>query len=331
VPSVSDRFARPKAWFMIYRILAVLLWAQTVVVMGSASALHLTGKFELLNFFLVFAIASLVQGFPAHTLNEIFDWQSGADRYKRLGQKSGGSKVIKAGLADVPQLWTMFWSTTTICLGLLAFLYLRTDATVLIIFLVGFFVTVAYSVPPFRFAYRPFVGEWCGGFTGVVLTFCGSFYVQAGYLELQVVAVALCLGLVYIGIMILFHYLDYEGDRRAVPTKKTTIVYLGPLRSKVYVLAVLALGLVSAIWLMRFMPALFVVLPVLISMHLILHVRCDPFNAESIIRSGKSLTAVTLAAVLVFAVLIKLHFAAMLGLVALSFWLHRRYGKLRQA
>ena len=323
--------APAKAWFMTYRILAVLVWAQSVVILGSATAVSLTGMFDFKLFLMVFSLASLVQGFPAHVVNEIYDWRSGADRHTKLGEKSGGSKVLKAGLATITQLWVIFWLTTLACVGLIWVLYLKTDALVLAIFVVGFLLTLAYSIPPLRFAYRPFIGEWCGGFSGVVLTFCGSFYVQAGWIDFTVFGLSAVIGIIYIGIMILFHYVDRDGDRAASPRKNTTIVFLGPVLTKRYVVALLVLSFLGMIWLLQSLDWKFAILLMLIAIHVFIHSQCDIKNSTAIVRSGKRMTYITLIAVLCLSSWIELQFLWMAGLIAASFQLHRRFGKLKRA
>lgn len=173
-----------KAWFMIFRILAVLVWAVMTVLLSSAVVFYETGRIDWMNFILVMAIASITQGFPAHIVNEIYDWQSGADRFKKIGEKSGGSKVIKSGLATISQLWLMFGITSVVSFSLVILLYMRTDdPSSLWFFGVGYFVCIFYTMPPMRFAYRPFAGEWLGGFAGIMLNMTGNYFVQTGFVS----------------------------------------------------------------------------------------------------------------------------------------------------
>lgn len=318
-----------KAWFMIFRILAVLVWAIMTVLLSSAIVYYETGRIDWPNLFIVMAIASLVQGFPAHIVNEIVDWESGADQYRKLGEKSGGSKVIKAGLATIPQLWLMFAISTAVSLILTGLLYTRSDPRSLWFFGVGYLVCIFYTLPPFRFAYRPFAGEWLGGFTGIVLNMTGNYFVQTGSVSPLILLFSLTIGMVYIAIMVLFHYLDYEADRLAIPQKRTTIVFLGLKKSKIYIITLLAVSTtVSVLLAIRVDPVFFLV-SLSNVVQILFQVRCDPMNAESIVKTGKAVTIGMIGFSVVFSAMISPGFLWILLPVFLSFYLHKKYGKIR--
>lgn len=318
-----------KAWFMIFRILAVLVWAVMTVLLSSAVVFYETGRIDWVNFLLVMAIASITQGFPAHIVNEIYDWRSGADQYKKIGEKSGGSKVIKSGLATIPQLWLMFGITSVISFSLVIFLYMRTDPRSLWFFGVGYFVCIFYTLPPMRFAYRPFAGEWLGGFAGIMLNMTGNYFVQTGFISSLVLVFSITIGLVYIAIMMLFHYLDYESDRHAVPLKRTTIVYLGLQRSKVYVMILLLLSTALSVALALQISSLFFLVTLSNVIQFVIQARCNPSNAESIVKTGKILTFEMIGFSIVFSALINPAFAWIIVWVILSFYLHKKFGKLK--
>ena len=318
-----------KAWFMIFRILAVLVWAVLTVLLSSAIVFYETGKIDWLNFFLVMAIASITQGFPAHIVNEIYDWKSGSDRFMKLGEKSGGSKVIKSGLATIPQLWLMFGITSVLSFSLVALLYLRTDPRSLWFFGIGYFVCIFYTLPPMRFAYRPFAGEWLGGFTGIMLNMTGNYFVQTGYVSSLIFFFSITIGLVYIAIMMLFHYLDYESDRHAEPLKRTTIVFLGLQRSKIYVLILLILSTALSVAMALRINPLFFLVTFSNAVQFLVQARCNPSDADSIVRTGKILTWEMIGFSIVFSALINPLFAWVLVWVVISFYLHKKFGKLR--
>ncbi|NIR53183.1 prenyltransferase [candidate division KSB1 bacterium] len=313
---------------MAFRVLPVLVWSVVATTFGAAVAVLETNALNWFNFLLVMGSAALIQGYPTHLVNEIYDWKSGADQYRHLGGKSGGSKVIKAGLTDINGLWFML-VVTTIVVGVFAFYVgYAIDWKVLWFIIPGFFCGVFYTLPPFRFAYQPFAGEWLGGFAGVFLAVTGSYYVQTLRLETPVLWAALCLGIVYIGVMMLFHYLDYEGDRNAKPQKKTTIVKLGLRRSKYYVcgcvLAAFILALFCAIrfhWLFGFL-ALHALL------HLFFHIGCDPRDSASIVTYGRLITYETILWGILFASIIEPGFLLLIIPVSFGFYSHKKFGKL---
>ncbi len=320
-----------KAWFMIFRILAVLVWAVMTVTMSSAVAFFETGKIDWINFVLVILIASIVQGFPAHIINEIIDWQSGADQFKKLGEKAGGSKVIKAGLADIPQLWTMFTITSLLSFALMGILYFRTHPQILWFFVTGYFVCIFYTLPPLRLAYRPFAGEWLGGFAGIMLNMTGCYFAQTGTVSQTIIIFSAALGMSYIAIMMLFHYLDFESDQQARPLKNTTIVFLGLKKSKYYVVVVLMFSIVLSILMAVRMHPLFYWIAVNNTVQLILQLRCDPQSEASIVQIGKWITFEMLGFGIFFSSIHNPDFAWVMVPVILSFYLHKKFGKLEMA
>ncbi len=317
--------ARAKAWFMIFRIQAVLVWAVATVVVGSAAAIDPDHPIDWINFFLCVTIASIVQGFPAHIVNEITDWTSGADR-PRPG-KSGGSKVLMTGLATVTQLRQMFRITTAAAIGLMVWLCWRTSWDIGILFLIGYAVCILYTLPPVRLAYRPFLGEWLGGFAGIVINIVGAYAVQNGAVDFQILQMALPIGMIYIGIMLLFHYVDIEGDSQAVPVKRTTIVFLGLRHSQTYILAILVVAaLLAAGASLSFPPAAW--FAGVAALHVIIQWACNPSSSESIIRSGKGLMVTTIIGITGFAASRHTAFVLLIPLALAARWCHKKFGKL---
>lgn len=314
---------------MIFRLLAVVVWAVMTVLLSSAIVYYETGKVDWTNFILVMAIASITQGFPAHIINEIYDWESGADQFKKIGEKSGGSKVIKSGLATIPQLWFMFVITSALSFILVLVLFLRSDPRSLWFFGVGYFVCIFYTLPPLRFAYRPFAGEWLGGFAGIMLNMTGNYFVQTGTVSPTIFLFSVTIGLVYIAIMMLFHYLDYDSDRHAIPLKRTTIVYLGLQRSKIYVLILLTISTALSVGIALWISPVFFIVTLSNVGQLFLQWRCDPADAESIVKTGKFLTLEMIGFSVIFSAMINPAFSWVILPVMLSFYLHKKFGKLK--
>src|SRR3989304_4447661 len=88
--------------------------------------------------------------------------------------------------------------------------------------------------PPVQTSYRPFAGDWLGGFTGVTAAGLGAYYVQALTISVTAVLFAVAHACVCVGMLLMHHYLDMDADSRARPQKRTTIVFLGPRIGKVY-------------------------------------------------------------------------------------------------
>lgn len=315
---------------MLFRILPVMVWSLTGSLVGTALALLDGHVLDWTAFLCVFAIAALIQGYPTHIVNEIYDWKSGADSHRLDVRKSGGSKVLQAQLLTIPDLWLVFWMSHLALAILIAVCVRVIDVKVVLYFIVpGYLAGLFYTLPPFRFAYRPFLGEWLGGFTGIFFLVLGSHYAQTQNITLFAVLVAAGLGLVYIGIMLFFHYLDFDRDRLARPRKNTTVVHLGPegCRRYAYVCLLVAVALLLT-------GGLFFRVEVLLLLGLLLviglgHVRADLRDALSIIEWGKIITYSTLAIAMVFAAVARIELLLMVVPTAAGFIAHKKFGKLR--
>ena len=318
-----------KGYFMLFRILPVLVWSFTGSLVGTSIALLDNYEMNWIAFGLVMAISALIQGYPTHIVNEIFDWKSGADSHELRTKKSGGSKVLQARLLSIKDLWGVF-AFSNVAIGLLIFACWRAvDLGIILYFIIpGYLSGLLYSLPPFRFCYRPFLGEWLGGFAGMFLLVLGSFYAQTLVVTQFAIFVAFGLGLIYIAIMTFFHYLDFGHDKLATPKKNTTVVYLGLIRSRQYAylclgLAVLVFSLSTFLFQTQVMPLFLLSLAVLLG-----HQRANLYNALSIIKWGKVITYSTILAGLTVAALAKPLMLLMILPVILSFWAHKKFGKL---
>jgi len=313
---------------MVFRVLPVLVWSLTAALTGTALASLDTGRLEWGLFLLVLAYAALVQGYPTHCINEIFDWKSGVDKRRIQGKPAGGSKVISAGLLSVGDLWILFGVSSGIAVLMAAAVSWWITPKLLWFLVPGYLCGIFYTLPPFRFSYRPFLGEWLGGFPAVVLLVLGGYYVQAERLGTMVTFAAIGMGFLYISIMIFFHYIDHELDSRAHPPKRTTIVFLGLEGSRRYSQALLlgamgifAYGTVAFQWRM----GIFVLITVL---HFYAHCRCEPRQPASMVRWGRVITYATVAGGVLFAMTVRPEFGVMSLLILAAFGAHKKFGKL---
>jgi 1,4-dihydroxy-2-naphthoate octaprenyltransferase len=330
--------AKLKGAFMLFRVLAVLVWAFNAALISNAAAVDDGHPLHFSIFIFVLFIAALVQGYPAHIVNEIYDWQSGADRARapltadsKSQPAAGGSKVIAAGLLTTAELWRLFYLTTGLVATLTLFIALFGSWRLLFFLVPGFFFCLFYSMPPFRFAYRPFLGEFLGGFAGIVLLVSGGYFAQSAALPGSAIVLALGMGFMYAAIMVFFHYIDYKTDRLANPPKRTTVVYLGLEGSRIYAMACAGLGTLLMLYLTLAHRPLNVFLLAQSLMILYCHWRVRPDDGKSIVYWGKIMTYFILVAGLVFATLIEPRFIWMAPVYLVGFWAHKRFGKLRPA
>src|SRR5204862_5969365 len=97
-----------KGWFLEFRLIPVLLWSYTAVVLGTAVASADLGGFDRLWFAVALGLGGLIQGWETHAINEIYDWRSGTDQVDGARALSGGSRVRNFGLLDERGLWLIF-------------------------------------------------------------------------------------------------------------------------------------------------------------------------------------------------------------------------------
>ena len=239
---MQSRPLAPRAlgWFLEFRLIPVLLWSFTSVALGTALAAWETGAFNPWMLLVALALGGLIQGWITHSVNEIYDWRSGTDRDPRPRALSGGSKVRNLRLLRERDLRTIFLASTAAVAGLAAYVAWARALWLLLIIGAGYALGVAYTAPPIATAYRPFLGEWLGGFPGVLLAGLGAYGIQALTLSWTAVAVLSAHALVCTAMLVMHHYQDAPSDAAANPPKRTTVVLLGPRRSRAYASALAA-------------------------------------------------------------------------------------------
>lgn len=233
-------------WFLEFRLIPVLLWSYTAVALGTAVAFLETGSFSVLWFAVSLALAGLVQGWSTHAINEIYDWRSGTDGDPQARALSGGSKVIRLGLLNERDLWILFaFASGAIALLAVAAALLRAPWLAVLIGL-GYVIGVAYTMPPVATSYRPFAGEWLGGFPGVLIAGLGAYAIQTLTISWVAVAALAAHALVCVGMLTMHSYIDIDADAHARPAKRSTVVALGLDGARAY--ATLATAGAAAIY-----------------------------------------------------------------------------------
>jgi len=322
---------------MLFRILAVMVWACTAATIATAAAGLNGAEIDWLVFTFVVLMAALVQGYPAHIINEIYDWQSGSDQplasstvqgKSSKKQVAGGSKVIAAGLLSIKELWWLFHITTAVVVLLTVFIGMAHSTTLLWFIIPGYFLCIFYTLPPFRFAYRPFLGEYCGGFAGIVLLVCGAYFAQTLSLPLSIIILALALGFLYAAVMVFFHYVDFSRDRLASPPKRTSVVHLGLAGSRVYALANAAIGTVMLASLAITESLPYILVAIIGALIFYCHYRVQPDDDSSIVHWGKRMTYGMLMLGVLFGMVADVAFIGMAAFYILGYWLHKNFGKL---
>ncbi len=283
IPPRRGWAGKAKGWFLEFRLIPVLLWSYTAVVLGTAVAFFASGSLNLLWFVVALALGALIQGWETHAINEIYDWRSGTDQ---IGGRalSGGSHVRNLGLLGERDLWWIFALSSVAVAGLTAWVVLERAAWLAVLIVAGYVLGLAYTAPPVSTSYRPFAGEWVGGFPGVVLSGLGAYAIQTLSITLVVTTALVAHALVCMSMLVVHHYLDEPMDASAKPQKRTTVVSLGFTNARRYagimaaIAAVLYAVLGVTVYPAFFLGAAFTVPAVLI------HFRIEPTDLHSVTR-----------------------------------------------
>ena len=282
-------------WLEI-RVIPVLLWSYAALTVGSGLAFR-DGHRNLALYAGALVLGVLIQGLVAHCTNEVVDWRSGTDAHAAPRVLSGGSKVVVLGLIGqrgmLVLLAAAFLATTALGVALAA-----TQGWILLAYgLAGVLGAIAYSAPPIRAAYRPFLGEAIA-FACIVLCVTGAYRLQGAEPDLLVVGAGVAVAAYAVGMLMMHHYLDREADLAARPRKTTSIVYLGLARGQRYAVAWDAVALIAAVLCTLREPRL-VPLAIAAALALPLHARCDPADVASVTGAEFKVIALGIAGALI--------------------------------
>jgi 1,4-dihydroxy-2-naphthoate octaprenyltransferase len=225
---------KAKGWFLEFRVIPVLLWSYTAVVLGTAVAYHEGGTLNPVWFVAALSLGGLIQGWETHAINEIYDWRSGTDRIDGGRALSGGSRVRNLELLGERDLWTIFAFATLAVVCLTSWVVLARAPWLALLIAAGYVLGLVYTFPPIATAYRPWTGEWLGGFPGVLLAGLGAFAIQTLTISWIAAAALTAHALVCTAMLVVHHYLDAPMDAAATPKKRTTVVALGLGTSRGY-------------------------------------------------------------------------------------------------
>jgi 1,4-dihydroxy-2-naphthoate octaprenyltransferase len=163
----------------------------------------------------------MINGFLGHSLNDINDWESGTDRVSQ-GILSGGSKVLKEGLFHKDALSRVAFLSLLAILLIGLYLCLFRGLPVLVALAIGIFTAWAYTCPPLRLAYKPFLGELMGLWVSGVVLATASYFVLTGDFHRVPFVAGVIQTTLLVGWIMQHHIPDIPADLAATPRKLTT-------------------------------------------------------------------------------------------------------------
>ncbi len=185
------------------------------VLLGLAVAARV-GVFDLLTALITLLAAAAVH-LGLNVANDVFDTLAGADGANRTPTKfSGGSRVLQNALVTIREMSMLAVGCYAVAgaLGVLL-LILRGSPELVVIVLLGFFISVAYTMPPFKLVYRG-VGEISTAIGFGPIMVLGAYVVQSrGGLSLEAFVVSVPVALLVAMILYVNEIPDRAGDASA--------------------------------------------------------------------------------------------------------------------
>jgi 1,4-dihydroxy-2-naphthoate octaprenyltransferase len=164
---------------------------------------------------------------------EVFDFDSGADTGVAEEDRSpfsGGKRVLVDGLLSRRQTWWV--AAVTYALGALVGIAIAAEREprVLWLGLAGLACAWFYQAPPLKLSYRG-LGELTVAACYGPLIAAGTYVVQRGEIDADVLLPAVLLGMAIAAFLCINEFPDYAADRSA--GKRTLVVRLGRVRGSV--------------------------------------------------------------------------------------------------
>ncbi|UOQ45535.1 prenyltransferase [Halobacillus salinarum] len=175
-------------------------------------------------FFLLIAGAFLIHGVLTHILNDYVDDKSGTDA-NSPAILSGGSRVIQSGFITSEGLWKIGKVLMIILSLVVVLLVILNSYRLAILLAIGLWGAISYSLPPFQFSYKPFIGEWLCTFPSVLFLGLAGAWLSLGHMPEWVLQNAVINALFCIAWVMVHHIPDLRADQNATPKKKTSVVW----------------------------------------------------------------------------------------------------------
>ncbi|MFC3420215.1 prenyltransferase [Salinicoccus hispanicus] len=246
-----------KGFGMLLRVVAVVTSSIATII---STVLPLAFGYDIskVDLFLLFLLlvvgALLVHGVLTHVFNDIVDFKSGTDQ-ESPGMLSGGSRVLQNGVMSFNMMVRIGIAVTLLLLIAAALFIIFGQMELAILTIVGLWGAISYSLKPFRFAYRPFLGEWLSLFPSILLLGLAAPWLMLDSIPLWAWQNALINALWCMAWVMIHHVPDIKADRHATPTKQTTVVWAAkkfgmkaaPTPALLY-LIIVGLLAISVIW-----------------------------------------------------------------------------------
>jgi 1,4-dihydroxy-2-naphthoate octaprenyltransferase len=231
-----------RVWQGFWQLADPKIWIASTVpmVVGAAFAFGSTGRFDL-YWFIVALIAVYCIEIGKNAVNEWVDYKSGVDRFITPDKRtpfSGGKKTIVDGKLTLPEVVMIAVVTFAVACGIGLYIMFFKEMGIFWIGIAGVLLSIFYSLPPFKLAYRG-LGEVTVGLTFGPLIVLGIYYLQTGRVDLSALWVSIPIGILIANVLWINQFPDYEADAQG--NKRNWLVRLGKEKGvKVFALLFLA-------------------------------------------------------------------------------------------
>lgn len=235
-----------KAWLLAARPKTLPAAAAPVVV---ASALaYLDGRFDVFPALAALLGALLLQ-VGSNVANDLYDFERGSDAGERLGPV----RVTQAGLIPVEQVRRGMYLIFGLAALIGLYLVFHAGWVVVAIGLAAIFAAIAYTGGPFPYGYHGLGDVFVFIFFGLAAT-VGTYYVQGHTTSALAWWLAIVMGLLIVGILVVNNIRDIESDRQA--NKRTLAVIFGlKFAQREYTVCIIGAYLIPVvIWSLGLMP-----------------------------------------------------------------------------
>ena len=195
-----------KKWALIARPKTLSAGAVPVVIGGSLAYYY--GAFDFFYFSLALLCALLIQ-ILANVVNEIYDYQKGADAEDRIGPK----RMVASGEISLESAKKASYALAALSFALGSILIYRGGPLILVIGVFSLVFAWAYTGGPFPLAYLGLGEFFAIAFFGVAAV-CGTYWVLAKELNSVVVLSSLAPGFISAALLEVNNVRDAEQDAR---------------------------------------------------------------------------------------------------------------------
>ncbi len=206
-----------------------LVLSPVLVLLGTAIAYN-KGHFSWIRFILT-TIGLLLAHVSVNVLNDYFDYKSGIDAVTVPTAFSGGSGILAQGLLNPKSVYYFGLTALGAAFFLGVYLTLISGWQLFIMVITGGLVIYFYT----SFLTKWLTGELWAGLGLGMLPVIGTYFIQTGSFNLEILVISLIPGFLTANLLLLNEFPDFEADRKggryhlviALGRKRAAFLYAG--------------------------------------------------------------------------------------------------------